>query len=120
MHDQNNECGRENIIRQLLKVQAQVTVAPFVKCGETNVYCVDSHIKPNRNCKNKKYGCDTFWESGCTRNECNFTLTQIIGIEIPISFDAKVEIKEGIVCCGRPELENESEDRENKQFIMQI
>lgn len=35
----------------------------------------------------------------------NYTLTQIICIEIPISFDADVDIKEGILCCGEPEIQ---------------
>ncbi|MGI6733614.1 MAG: hypothetical protein ACOX4J_05505 [Anaerovoracaceae bacterium] len=35
----------------------------------------------------------------------NYTLTQIICIEIPISIDADVDIKEGILCCGEPEIQ---------------
>lgn len=120
MPDQDNKCDKENIVRQLLKVQAQITVTPLVTHGEPNVYCIDSCIKHNSNCHDHRYDCDTFWESGCSRHKCNFTLTQLICVEIPISFDADVDIKEGIVCCGRPEIENKDEDRKHKQFYMQM
>lgn len=103
MHDQNNKC--ENIVRQLLKVQAQVKVTPFVKHGEPNVYCIDSQIKPKRKCHDYEYEGDSHWESDCLRNKCNFTLTQLICVEIPICVDADIDIKEGIVCCGKPEVD---------------
>ncbi|QHI71787.1 hypothetical protein [Aminipila terrae] len=35
----------------------------------------------------------------------NYTLTQVICIEIPICIDAEVDIHEGIACCGRPEVD---------------
>lgn len=119
MHEQNDKC-KENIIRELLKVQAQITVTPLVRHGEPKVFCIDSCIKPNKRCPDHGYGCDTFWESGCSRNRCNFTLTQVICVEIPISFDAEVDIKEGIVCCGRPEIKDRDVNRKGKQFYMQM
>jgi len=117
VHDQDDKCDKDNIIRQLLKVQAQITVTPLVTHGNPNVYCLDSCIKPNTNHYDNKYDCDTTWESGC-RPKCNFTLTQVVCVEIPISIDVDVDIKKGIVCCGRPEIKDKDEKRKCKQFYM--
>lgn len=137
MPNQYNKCDKENIIQQLVKVQAEITVTPLVKHENPKVYCIDSCIKPNSDCCNQQccncnycdcdYECcdcynqrccncnycncdccdrnpnqDTTCESGRSKTKCNYTLTQIICVEIPISIDADIDIKEGIVCCDRP------------------
>jgi len=138
--DQHAECDKEKIIRQLLKVQAQVTVTPLVKHGMPKVYCINSSLKRNFDCCVREccdYDCchcdccdccdccdwdpvyDTAWESGRTKHKCNFTLTQLICVEIPISIDADVDVDEGIVCCGRPDFKSIDDKNENNQFYMQ-
>lgn len=120
MPNQYNKCDKENTIEQLIKVQAQITVTPLVEHGNPKVYCIDSCIKPISDCCNQQccncnyYDCNcydycdrnpnqnTTCESGKSKTKCNYTLTQIICVEIPISIDADVDIKEGIVCCDRP------------------
>ncbi|MEA4987348.1 MAG: hypothetical protein VB095_04765 [Anaerovorax sp.] len=128
MSDQYTNC--EKMIRQLLEVQAQITVKPLVEYGKPNVYCVDSSITPNPDCCNcdcnssvdNCYDCDcnycdcdcydwgsnynAVWESERSRHQCNYTLTQVICVEIPIYIEADVEIDEGIVCCDSPEIES--------------
>ncbi len=102
MSNQYNTCGKENILSQLLKVQAQIKVTPLVKHGRPKVYCISSGIKPNsQDCDYKCDSCDDDYESAGT---CKFTLTQLIKVEIPISFDADVDIKKGVLCCGKPEI----------------
>lgn len=113
-------CDRDSIIHQLIKVEAQVTVTPQVKHGVPKVYCIDSEIKPvcDSDCDSGTdcgdgnycdydcdYDCDGRWKSSMTGNKCAFKLTQIICIEIPVMFDAEVDIKKGIVCCGEPDIE---------------
>lgn len=160
MDNQDNKCGKENIIRQLVKVQAQVSIMPDVKHGPPKVYCLDSCIKPNpdfcdeecfdRRCWDQEccdyrfyyqnqYNrncCDSNYSDCCCNNsdydsvymldhECNYTLTQILCIEIPISIDANVDIKEGIACCGRPEIQSAEDTRDiriekKKPFYMQM
>ncbi|MDD3169169.1 MAG: hypothetical protein PHC91_06880 [Eubacteriales bacterium] len=117
-----NSCDEELILRQLIKVQAQVEVTPLVRHGSPKIYCLNSSVKPNsyyNDCENDEYECESEWEcdawdcghctwnhdcgSACgSDNHCNFTLTQMICIEIPISFDADVDIKKGILCCDTP------------------
>ena len=93
MSDQLNTCDKENTIHQLLKVQAQVKDKPLVKHGIPKVYCVHSCIKPHFNC--------------CNEESNNFTITQLIRVEIPISFGADVDIKKGIICCGNPDMSSD-------------
>ena len=125
MLDQTNSCEKENILRQLLKVQAQIKVSPIVRHGKPKVYCIDSCLKPcsyrcdrerdlcNFDCCDLDHYCDCCdFDPDCdccsgsdccgSDDQCNYTLTQIICVEIPISFDADVDIKEGILCCGKP------------------
>lgn len=121
MLDQLNSCGKENIIHQLVKVQAQVKIKPLVKHGIPRVYCVDSCIRPHFDrcngesidfdCCNCDHNCDFTCGSD---NSCNFTLTQLICVEIPISFNADVDIKKGIVCCGDPDVRPESKHDSNE------
>lgn len=136
MSDQYNKCNKENIIRQCVKVEAQITVTPLVEHGDPKVYCINSSIHPTSDCCNRKRcacnsydydfcdcnsydydfcdcnSCnwDTDYDEACeserARHKCNFTLTQVICIEIPISIDAKVNIKEGIACCDRPDVKS--------------
>lgn len=140
MSNQYTNCDKEKIIRQLLKVQAQITVTPQVKHGIPKVYCIKSNIKPNSNCYNHDcYDCDcdccdcdccdccgcdsdynATWESGGSKHRCNFTLTQVICVEIPISIDTDVDIDEGIICCSKPEFKSIDDKNKNKQFCMQI
>lgn len=146
MPDQPNHCDKENMISQLLKVQAQITVTPLVKHGDPKVSCIDSFIRPSFgccdhdsfdyddycdchcDCCNHSTGYDTVCESR-RKPACNFTLTQLICVEIPISMDVDVDIQEGILCCDRPEVESTNDDRKTdnkidrnrkKPFFMQM
>ncbi len=155
MDNQYNKCEKENIIRQLVKVQAQVSVIPDIRHGTPKVSCLGSCIKPNPDCCDKDchdcrchcHGCrdcDCCWhnqfycdyesqyddyccencnyDSVCiSKQECNYTLTQIICIEIPISIDACVDIKEGIACCGKPKIQSVDDlDKKRKPYYMQM
>lgn len=128
LSDQYTNC--EKIICQLLEVQAQVSITPLVKHGTPTVYCSNSNIKPicnccdckcydcnydnceycNENCcendccycYNQDSNCNTNWESCNSKHQCNFILTQVVCVEIPISIDADIDIDEGISCCSKP------------------
>ncbi|NLJ57942.1 MAG: hypothetical protein GX339_03750 [Tissierellia bacterium] len=105
MDNQYNKCEKENLIRQLVEVQAQVSVIPHVRHGTPEVSCLDCCIKPNLNCCEKDY-----YDCGCCdweyrRHKFNYTLTQLICLEIPIWIDADVEIKEGISGYGKPKIQ---------------
>lgn len=155
MDNQNNKCENENLIRQLVKVQAQVSVVPDVRHGTPRVSCIDSCIKPNphcfceedcdfrccdrkcrdyKRCWHNKFNCsfESDYDDCCNENtdfdlvsapgrKHNYTLTQVICIEIPISLGADVEIKEGIACCGKPEIQS-ADDISNKKrpYYMQM
>jgi hypothetical protein len=124
--DKYNSCDKETILSQLLKVQAQVKVIPLVKHGKPIVRCIKTGIKPHSSCCDygfdvcddyDEYGLDCDYESDCyccrnpgcgfacePEDTCDFTLTQLICVEIPISFDADVNIKKGVLCCGKPDI----------------
>ena len=123
MTDHEHSCDKENMIHQLLKVQAQVKVKPLVKHGIPKVYCVDSCIRPHlsrcHEASNGFGGFDDDYNDGCASlsdHNCNFTLTQLIRVEIPISFDVDVDIKKGVTCCGNPEIDSGCM-HENKEGI---
>lgn len=136
--NQYNKCDKENIIRQLMEVQAQVTVTPLINHGNPKVYCVNSCISPNYEYNNCNYcdcsypdfynstccykGCDynTTCESSSSQCKYNYTLTQVICIEIPICIDAEVDIREGIACCGKPDIIPTGCISNTKRAYMQI
>lgn len=155
MDNQYEKCEKENIIRQLVKVQAQISVIPDIRHGTPKVSCLDSYIKTNADCCDKDCydcrchchecrDCDYCWhnrfhcdyesqygdyyyenceyDSVCrSKQHCNYTLTQIICIEIPISIDADVDIKEGITCCGKPKIQSVDDlDKKRKPYYMQM
>lgn len=143
MLNQCNQCDKQNVIRQLVKVEAQVTVTPLVEHGAPKVYCTNSCINPNFDygnpeCDSCNY-CDCFnhesYNSACcywdpnynTTSECdrlkhkyNYTLTQVICIEIPIFIDAEVDIKEGIACCDKPDIFPKEALNIKKRSYMQV
>jgi len=104
MSDKYNECDKDSIIHQFLKLQAQVTSTPHVKHGKPKISCFYSNLKPD--CKCPECAEDTEAETqGFTNkcgNNCAFTLTQLICVQIPIAFDVDVDINEEVVCCGKP------------------
>lgn len=79
-HYDNNK-----IVQQLLEVEAQVTVTPHINHGKPKIFCVKSDILP------------------CCDSE-NFTVTQVIYVEIPITFDVDVDVDKGIVHCCEPDF----------------
>lgn len=105
MSDQNTDCGKEAIIHQLLKVQAQVTVTPIIKDGRPRVYCIDSDIRPAcDDDEDRRAYYQRRRESEDSDGKCTFTVTQVLCVEIPISVDVDVDVDQGIVRCGRPEF----------------
>nr|WP_315020012.1 hypothetical protein [uncultured Aminipila sp.] len=143
MLNENNKCDKENVIRQLMKVEAQVTVTPLVEHGHPKVYFVNSCINPNLDCSNDECNncnyCDClnhdshnsaypFWgsdhsitcESDKSKHKFNYTLTQVICIEIPISIDAEVDIKEGIACCDSPDVNPKDDINKKHRSYMQM
>lgn len=112
MLDQFNSCDKEKIVHQLIKVQAQVKVTPLIKHGIPKVHCIASCIKPHSGHTNCEYdcgGCNYDYDYDCDSSDasdhnCYFTLTQIICVEVPISFGVDVDVKKGILCCGKPDI----------------
>ncbi|HNS79656.1 MAG TPA: hypothetical protein PKM17_13495 [Syntrophorhabdus sp.] len=96
MEDKHINC-EETIVHQMVKVQAQVSVEPYIKCGRSKVYCIDSHIRPD--CE-----CDEIKEPERCDKKCTFTLTQVICVEIPIAIGVDVDVDPGIVRCGTPDF----------------
>lgn len=111
MEDKHTDC-EETIVHQLVKVQAQVTVDPHVKCGKSKVYCIDSHIKPG--CE-----CDDIIEHDRCGDKCTFTLTQLFCVEIPVAIGVDVDVDSGIVHCGIPDFGPCNPLCENKELIDQ-
>lgn len=129
MLDQFDICDKENIIHQLIKVQAQVKVTPLVKHGVPKIHCIDSCIKPHSDCHDYDCDCHDYdcsdYDCDCadgSDHDCNFTLTQIICVEVPISFDVDVDVKKGILCCGepyiKPDCKYDCEDDVKKQIFV--
>lgn len=133
------KCNKENIISQLVKVQAQVTVTPLVAYGKPKVCCIHSSLTPNSGypcecCDHNSYeynsNCNSMdcnfveWDAeynetcelGSSGSKCNFTLTQVICIEIPISIDADVNVKEGIACCDKHDVKPIDNINKKKPF----
>lgn len=95
--DECTDCDKEEIVHQFLEVQAQVTVTPLVNHGTPKAYCVDSDIKQDGNW-------DCVWRPGRRRDKCTFTLSKVICVEIPITFDVDVDVDQGITRCCEPDF----------------
>jgi len=94
--DQINSCGEE-IVHQFLEVEAQVTITPLVRHGRPKVTCLGSELKKD----------DCNWGTSCRscrKDECTYTLRQVLCVEIPITLGVDVDVDEGITHCGRPEF----------------
>jgi len=106
LSDRYNINDNDTIINQLVKVQAQVTVAPLVKYGKPKIYCID--IKPVSSCNLDKYWkiicpeCRALEKSG---GKCSSTFTQVLCIEIPFAFEVVVDIDNSVICCGETDCE---------------
>ncbi|NMA94807.1 MAG: hypothetical protein GX974_02055 [Clostridiales bacterium] len=105
MTENYSNCPKNIVVNQLIRSQAKVTIEPNVKHGEPEITCLDYNIKPNHSCEGEQKlyyppsnKCDK------SKSKCSFVLSQLLLVEIPIEMDAKVNVKEGIVCCGTPHI----------------
>jgi hypothetical protein len=89
----------DTIVHQLLELEAKVTLTPHIKNGKPKIFCIDSEIQP---C------CESEKEDGekleLAAKKCCFTVSQVICVEIPISFDVDVDVDKGIVNCCKPDF----------------
>ncbi|NLB41823.1 MAG: hypothetical protein GX815_06090 [Clostridiales bacterium] len=104
MSNQYPDCSKETIVSQIVKAQAQITVNPIVKHGRPKVYCLESNIRPCKQSKKVNYW--TPPEDRCKKpsNNCTFTLTQLLCVEIPIEFGVDVDVNTGITRCGTAKI----------------
>ncbi|MGB3261532.1 hypothetical protein [Paenisporosarcina sp.] len=72
-------------------VEANVTVTPTVVAGRPIVNCVGTPSLTR--CRDLGY-------TPSTTGTCTFTFSQVLCVNIPITFDATVEATRGVVACG--------------------
>ena len=82
------------VFTQEEKVTVPVKVEPFAKPCEAKVTCCGRPVIVCCNQHDKDKGC------------CNFTVTQTLRMEIPISFGAMVETGDVVVECRMAETED--------------
>lgn len=118
MLEKHISCPKETVVNQLIRTQARVTIRPIVKHGRPRIHCLGSDVKPSYDWdKNPKLRfTPDDWEidseslhlspAECDRpeNKCSFILTQLLCVEIPIEFDADVDVNGGIVHCSEPNI----------------
>jgi len=104
MSDQHENCQKETIVHQLVKVRADVNIQPHVKHGRPKVFFVDTDIKQDHDCDEWKKDYNTQKECVKDKCKCAFTVTQLLCIEIPIAFDVDVDVDQGTVECCKPDL----------------
>lgn len=100
----NTNCGKQTIINQLFKVQANVTITPVIKGGISKIVCHASEVKPSWDCDENNLSCYRWGKKIDIDNKCTFTLTQIICAEIPLSIDVNVDVNSGVVDCDMPSI----------------
>jgi hypothetical protein len=94
----------DTIVHQFLEVEADITVKPIIKHGRPMVSCIESDFKPSCKYERGRTNYPGNREQENCGGKCTFTVTQVICVEIPISFEVDVDVDEGIVHCGRPEF----------------
>jgi hypothetical protein len=86
-------------VHQLLELEAQVTVTPHIKNDRPKIFCLESEILPS--CESEKKDGEKL---ELAAKKCCFTVSQVICVEIPISFDVDVDVDKGIVHCCKPDF----------------
>lgn len=92
----NSSC--EKLVQQYVKVNADVTVTPLFEHGEPTVTCVKSEVTPCSPHESKEC------ESSCCEEVCQFRVSQVLCIEIPLCFGVDVDVEKGSISCGKPEV----------------
>ena len=89
-------CPEEKVIRQLVKIQTEATITPHLKPIKPKIYCVDAR---ECNCNSCCKSCNSKCNWNKSKGKCTSTITQVLCIEIPISFDVDVDVSQGAICC---------------------
>ncbi len=96
-------CPQNVVVSQLIKAETKVAVEPTICSGVPKVYCLESRIKPSRDCDGKQGPFPfTVGDSARHSGKCSFILTQLLCFEVPIEFGIDVDIEKGAVRCSRP------------------
>src|SRR4051794_8921609 len=78
-------------VSELVCVEADVTVTPTVEAGTPTVNCVGN--PSTISCVNRGF-------TPSATGSCTFTISQVLCVNIPITFDADVVATPGQVACG--------------------
>lgn len=78
----------DTTVSQLVNVCVPVTVKPFAMIGHTTTFC----------CGRPRIGTEPC--VGEPEGICTFTVSQVICVEVPLSFGASVKKGETLVACG--------------------
>ena len=83
----------EKTVHQKAKVALPISIEPFVVAGRIKARC----------CGNPKVSIDC-------KDNCNFVITQEICIDIPLKFGVLTDIKDEIIDCEEPYIEDTCND----------
>ena len=89
--DEKIELKSQNIsfLNQEICIEAKVTVNPDVSVGKVKIECVESEIEP---CSKSKSDCE----------ECTIIVSQLIRVQIPITFSATADAVPIATSCKLP------------------
>ena len=83
--------GCTPVVSELVCVEAEVTITPTVTAGTPVVHCVDGPSLET--CVGRGF-------TPSATGSCTFTVSQILCVNVPITFDATATTETGTVACG--------------------
>lgn len=93
-----SSCEKRALVHQCVEVNANVTVTPILDHGNPTVLCIKSEVYPGHCCKEEITSCD------CSSESCTFHVSQVLCVEIPISFGVEVDVDKGHIKCEKPDF----------------
>lgn len=82
--------GCDTVVSETVCVQADITISPKVEVGTIETYCVGSPVIGP--CQGNKV------------EECTFSVSQRICVQIPLTFSAEASAEPTGIVCGEPAL----------------
>lgn len=98
--DGMDRAGCSTVGYQDVTVSIPVTIKPFGEVGNARTQCMGNAVISS--------GSDHY--SGKPKEECKFTISQKLRVEVPVIFGARAEVGDAIVNCGCAESENDKNE----------
>lgn len=100
MQEEMDRVGCSTVGYQDVTVSVPVTIKPFGEAGNAKTQCLGKAVISS--------GSHKF--SGKPGEECKFTISQKLRVEVPVIFGARAEVGEATVDCGCVESVNDCKE----------